>query len=184
MSVDAIHRGELDALLEALPAGPYEHVDRALFLGGGFAGLRLGELIELRWGHVDWPQQRILAPGRFVPLADRLGAALDQLSHSAGDAPGRLVFCDPVAGGPLDRRRTLGRLREACARAGVPPPRAFDALRAGFTVSCAEAGVPLGELAGWLGVRLGALEWVLPYTLPGNAVRRIQPVFATDDRDD
>jgi integrase len=176
VAISSIRRDQLEALLAALPAGAYWRVDHALFVAGGFAGLRLGELVELRWGCVDWIEQRILAPGRFVPLHDRVGQALDRLSD-VSEAPEQLVFRDPATGGALARRRVLARLREACVRAGVPPPRAFDDLRTGFAVACAQDGVPLDEMARWLGVRLAAVEPFAAFTPHSNAAQRIQHVF-------
>jgi integrase len=174
--ISLVRRDQLEAILAWLPDGPYLRVDHALFAAGGFAGLRLGELLELRWRQVDWIDQRIVAPGRTVPLHDRVGQALDRLSD-VSEAPEQLVFRDPVTGGALTRRRVLARLREACVRAGVPPPRAFDDLRTGFAVACAEAGVPLDEIARWLGVRFRAVEWVAAFTPHANPAHTIQHVF-------
>jgi len=175
-ALHCIRRDQLEALLAARPDGPYDRVDRALWLAAGFAGMRLGELLELRWNQLDWIDSRILAPGRVVPLHDRVGQALDAVSD-ASEAPDQLVFRDPVSGGPLSRREVLARLRRACVRAGVPPPRTFDDLRTGFAVACAQAGVPLDELARWLGVRLAAVEPFAAFTPQSNPARRIALVF-------
>jgi integrase len=86
------------------------------------AGLRHGEVIALRWRDIDWPADRIRVrqnwvlgefdtpksrrATRSVPMADRLAGELDRL-YKAADEPGddKLVFADPITGGPLDKGR-------------------------------------------------------------------------------
>jgi len=174
--VRVLARDQLEMLLGAIPDGPYQSIDRALWTAGGFAGLRLGELLELRWGCIDWIDQRIAAPGRFVPMHDRVGAAIDGLSD-AREAHEQLVFRDPASGNALDRRQILLRLRAVCARPGIPPPLTFDELRTGFTVACLQGGVSLAELACWLGVRLGALEPFVAFAPSGDPAREVHRVF-------
>ena len=173
---NCVRRDQLEAVLEALPDGPYQHVDYALFLAAGFTGLRLGELLEVTWGRIDWIDSRIVAPGRLVPMHDRVGQAFERLSDES-EKPDQLVFREPLTGAVLDRRRVLARLRAACARVGVPPARSFDDLRTGFAVACAQGGVPLDELARWLRVRLAALEWLAAFTPQRDPAWQIMVAF-------
>jgi integrase len=46
---------EVVALVRAAILGPYEQIDRALYLTAAMTGLRQGELVALRWRDVDWP---------------------------------------------------------------------------------------------------------------------------------
>ena len=165
---NCVRRDQLEAVLEALPDGPYQHVDYALFLAAGFTGLRLGELLELTWSRLDWIDQRVVAPGRLVPMHDRVGQAFERLSDES-EEPDQLVFREPLTG--------AARLRAACARVGVPPARSFDDLRTGFAVACAQGGVPLDELARWLGVRLAALEWLAAFTPQRDPAWQIMVAF-------
>jgi len=93
--------------------------DAALFIVAAFTGLRMGELLALRWRHVDfadaklvveasWSAGRLTSPKsrkwRAVPLADQPAAVLAQLAARERFA-GRedLVFCNEVG-----RRRSTG----------------------------------------------------------------------------
>jgi len=152
-------REQVEAVLAVQEPGPYQLGDRALWLLGGYAGLRLGESLALCWSQVDWVDRRIVTIGRFVPLHDRVAQSIDWLSAGT-EEPTQLIFRDPLTGRPLGRGGVLNRLRAACVLAGVPPVASFDSLRQSFALTCAEAGVPLDELARWLGVGLAA---VAPY---------------------
>ena len=73
-----------------------DHQDAEAVWLAAYTGLRLGELLALRWGDVDWSAgalkiTRALSAGiegppklgrdRRVPLADQAAAALERLSH-------------------------------------------------------------------------------------------------------
>lgn len=95
--------------------------DAVLFTVAAFTGLRLGELLALRWGDVDWSLQLVHVRRSFtrgregppksgkvrsVPLVDQAGAALDRLSRRerwTGESD--LVFVN-VVGEPLERSPT------------------------------------------------------------------------------
>lgn len=84
----------------------------AMIVVAAFTGLRLGELLALRWWHVDFANRilhvrRNLPAGatdeespkshrvRSVPLSDQAVIALDELSRREHDTdPDCLVFCD------------------------------------------------------------------------------------------
>lgn len=86
---------EVRAVVENVPAGMYEQLDRAMFLAAAMTGLRKGELVALRWRDVDWTAMRVrvrqnYTRGQFgtpksrrstgsVPLADELAGELERL---------------------------------------------------------------------------------------------------------
>jgi integrase len=133
-------------------------------------GLRQGELVALRWRDVDWPAARLRVrqnhvlgefgtpksrrSTRSVPMADPVGAALDELfkaSPAQGDDD--LVFADPVTGGPLSKRMILQRFRKALEAAHLDETHRFHDLRHTFGTRMAAAGVPMRTLQEWMGHR-------------------------------
>jgi len=115
--------------------------DAALFLVAAFTGLRMGELLALRWRNVDfagaklvveasWTAGQLTSPKsrkwRAVPLADQPAAALDGLSqrkHFTGRDD--LVFCNAV-GDYLDPSALRRRYRRAQQAAGLRELRFHD----------------------------------------------------------
>jgi integrase len=115
--------------------------DGAMFTIAAFTGLRLGELLALRWSDVDLRDAQItvaraMSAGveestksrrfRPVPLADQAAAELKGLSrrqHFTGRDD--FVFCRPD-GGPLDRTAVRSRFIRAEKKAGVKVRRFHD----------------------------------------------------------
>lgn len=126
---------------EATDRALADRQDAALFVVAAFTGLRLGELLALRWRHVDfvdakllvessWSGGRLSTPKsrkwRAVPLADQPAAALARLSERENFiARDELVFCNPV-GDYLDPSAIRRRYRRAQAAAGLRPLRFHD----------------------------------------------------------
>jgi integrase len=70
---------------------------RALIMTAGLTGLRMGELLALRWRDIAWEQRKLVVnrsytqgigtnstksrKSRSVPLSDQVGAVLDALSR-------------------------------------------------------------------------------------------------------
>jgi integrase len=108
--------------------------DAATFIVAAFCGLRIGELLALRWREVDftarvvrvrasYTQHRVDTPKsssmRAVPMADPVARALDRLSqreHFVGD--GDLVFPNE-AGDHQNPKRLRSRYRDAQRAAGL-----------------------------------------------------------------
>ncbi|MCL2769100.1 MAG: site-specific integrase [Solirubrobacterales bacterium] len=143
--------------------------DAAIFLTAAFTGLRLGELLALRWRDVDWSAGRLRVRqnyvrgeygtpktrrgSRGVPLADRLAGELDQLHRaSAYQADDALVFGNPHTGTPLDGAALLRAFQRALKDAGVRKVRFHD-LRHTFGTRMAAAGVPMRALQEFMGHR-------------------------------
>lgn len=115
--------------------------DGALFLTAAFSGLRLGELLALRWRGVDFAGATIRVRGsyaaghltapksgkvRAVPMAPDVAAALAQLGRRedwVGDDD--LVFAGDF-GGYLDGSALRRRYKDALSRAGLRPLRFHD----------------------------------------------------------
>ena len=160
---------EVEAVLRAVGDGDYGRVHRAIILTAAMSGLRMGELLALRWLDVDWRAQRIRVRrnyvrghlgtpksrrgSRSVPLADRLGGELDLLYRQAAyQADQDLVFANPHTGTPLDGAALLRAFQRALERGGVRQVRFHD-LRHTFGTRMAAAGVPMRTLQEWMGHR-------------------------------
>ncbi|MEO6859728.1 MAG: tyrosine-type recombinase/integrase [Solirubrobacteraceae bacterium] len=115
--------------------------DGAMFLTAAFTGLRMGELLALRWRDVDFAGQTIRVRAsyylgqlttpksgkvRAVPMAPDVASAFAQLGRREnwlGDDD--LVFAG-VAGDHLDGSALRRRYKDALARASLRPLRFHD----------------------------------------------------------
>jgi integrase len=125
LSVEEVHAVASEAASELL---------RAVFLTAAFTGLRMGELLALRWRHIDFASrilhvQRNYVEGeedtpkshrrRSVPVSDQAVVVLEALSrreHFTG--PDDLVLCDEV-GHHLDDNTVRDEFYAALERAGL-----------------------------------------------------------------
>jgi integrase len=115
--------------------------DATLLVVAAFTGLRLGELLALRWRNVhftdakliveaSWSAGRLSSPKsrkwRAVPLADQPAAALARLAERERFVDrGDLVFCS-ATGNYLDPSAVRRRYRRAQLAAGLRPLRFHD----------------------------------------------------------
>jgi integrase len=161
---------QIDALVENAQSGPYGDLDRALYRTAAMTGLRLGELIALRWRDVDWASSAVRVRSNYVlgefgtpkskrstrsvPMADDVAAELDRFYRASGE-PGddALVFDDPLADAPLDKAGVLRRMRKALKAAKLDEAHRFHDLRHTFGTAMAAAGVPMRTLQEWMGHR-------------------------------
>ena len=145
---------------------------RAMFLTAAFTGLRMGELLALRWRHVNFANrilhvQRNYVEGeedspkshrrRSVPLSDQAVVALDALSRREHfTAPDDLVFGTTV-GGHEDDDAVRDAFYAALEGAGLGHLRAgdepivFHDLRHTFGTQCAAKGIDLRRIQAWMG---------------------------------
>lgn len=125
LSVEQVHAVASEAASELV---------RAVFLTAAFTGLRMGELLALRWRHIDFASrilhvQRNYVEGeedtpkshrrRSVPVSDQAVVVLEALSrreHFTG--PDDLVLCDEV-GHHLDDNTVRDEFYAALERAGL-----------------------------------------------------------------
>jgi integrase len=164
-----LDEAELEALLRCVPRDDLGGVEGPLYVTAAMTGLRMGELLGLRWEDIDWTARRVRVRQAFVrgefttpksargsrsvPLAARVSAELDALSRrTAYAADHDLVFGHPLLGTPLDRSKVLKRFKAALLAAGVREVRFHD-LRHTFGTRMAAAGVPMRTLQEWLGHR-------------------------------
>lgn len=161
---------EVESVAAAAIPGPYQMLDRALYLTAAMTGLRQGELVALRWRDVDWTAARIRVRqnyvlGQFgtpkskrstrsVPMADPVARELEHIFQAlAGQRDDDLVFADPLTGGALSKRPILLRFRKALAVAGLDTSHRFHDLRHTFGTRMAAIGVPMRTLQEWMGHR-------------------------------
>ena len=190
--------GEVDALVRAVPDGPYQAIDRALYLTAAMTGLRQGELLALRWRDVDWQAQRIRVrqnyvegeygtpkskrSTRSVPMADAVGGELDRL-YKAHDEPSddALAFPDPITGEPLKRSVLLVRYRKALKAAELDETLRFHDLRHTFGTQMAKAAVPMRTLQEWMGHRdIQTTQRYADYSPSVHEVAQVNAAFAAE----
>jgi integrase len=130
-----------------------------------YAGLRLGELLALRWRDIDFTGQvitvgRAMSAGvetstksgrvRLVPLVDPAAAALDRVSRRSDFTdPDELVFCNAF-GRTLDTSALRRRFRRAQEAAELRPLRWHD-LRHTYGSLLAAHGVDLVSIKDAMG---------------------------------
>jgi integrase len=145
-AADGKHRGEQPVNLDAGEIAwraREDAQDAELFRLAAYTGLRLGELLALRWEDVDLDSRRMVVhraisagvegptkswQARFIPIADPAAEALDRLA-ARGDYTSRedYIFCSRL-GRRLDPSAVRRRFKAARDAAGLRPLR-FHALR-------------------------------------------------------
>lgn len=109
---------------------------RVIFMVVVACGLRRGEVLGLRWRHVDlvdmvvrveetWVRYRVESPKseaseRTIAISQVIGAELfDHRGRSSYEGDDELVFCHPTTGKAIDPHRYAERLEAALKRAKV-----------------------------------------------------------------
>jgi integrase len=196
-----LERSDIHTLADVAIAGPYQRIDRALYLTAAMTGLRQGELVALRWRDVDWAAGRIRVrqnyvlgefgtpksrrSTRSVPMADALAGELDRL-YKASNAPAddELVFDDPEIGGPLDKAAILRRYRRALKAARLDESHRFHDLRHTFGTCMAAAGVPMRTLQEWMGHRdIETTQRYADYSPSPHEAAFVEAAFASEPVD-
>ena len=196
-------REEVAALLRAAQPGPYEQLDRALYLTAERTGLRHGELVALRWMDLDYLAMRARVRQNYVlgefgtpkskrssrslPLDEELAGELERHRKATSDRLGRepaeeeLVFADPLTGGPLSKAANNRRFKRALKTARLEETRRLHGLRHSFGVRCAAAGVPMRTLQEWMGHRdITTTQRYADYAPSPHEAAMIAAAFATD----
>lgn len=177
--------------VHALARAAADEQDAALFLTAALTGLRMGELLALRWRDVDFSAQtlRVTASytagklgtpksglGRAVPLIDEVASTLPRLAqreHWTGADD--LVFVGQ-SGGHLDGSALRRRFKKARDGAGLRPLRFHD-LRHTFG-SVAIRTVDPRELQEWLGHSdFSTTQLYMHYKPRADAARRLSAAF-------
>jgi len=165
---DGLHRDQTRPAVsdqEREARGSEDRQDAELIRVAAYAGLRLGELLALRWMDVDFAGhavtvRRALSVGvesstksgriRRVPLPDQAAAALDRLSRREDfTGPDERVFCNAL-GRTLDGSALRRRYKRAQKAANIRPLRFHD-LRHTYGSLLAAAGVDLVTIQAAMG---------------------------------
>lgn len=148
---DAIAKAE--SLGQRVTGGMRADIARALRILA-LTGMRLGEVLALRWEHIDWRHGQLRLPtsktgAKSVPLTPQ---ALDFLRTERGDLSRVGYVCATVDGRritPSNVQRAWRSLRKA---AKLPDVRLHD-LRHSWASDAVSAGVPLHVVGAVLGHR-------------------------------
>ncbi len=185
--IDVFSRGEVMALVGAAA----NDQDGVLYLTAAFTGLRLGELLALRWEDVDFAAATIRVRrtwgngvegtpksgrGRAVPMMDEVAQALTRQSHRARFVGQQdLVFCDPI-GRHLGYKSLSERYKDALATAGLRQLRFHD-LRHTFGTHAIRAADPR-EVMEWMGhADIQTTQKYLSYKPRRDAAKRLAAAF-------
>ena len=164
------------------------------YLTAAFTGLRLGELLALRWEDVDFEADAIRVRrnytagregtpksgrGRAVPMMEEVAHPLARIGRRerfVGDQD--LVFCDPL-GRHLAYKSLSRRYMDAPDRANLRQLRFHD-LRHTFGTHAIRHADPR-EVMEWMGhADLATTQKYLAYKPRRDAARRLSAAFRTD----
>jgi integrase len=168
--------------------------DGAVFLTAAFTGLRMGELLALRWRDVDFPGSvvrvrasyylgRLTTPKsgkvRSVPMAPDVASALAQLGQRTdwvGDED--LVFCG-ATGSYLDGSALRRHYKAALGAAGLRPLRFHDLRHTFGTRMIAKADIR--RVQEWMGhADVQTTMRYLHYAPRAEDARLVAEAFAVD----
>ena len=150
--------------IEALIRSAASEQDAAIYRTAAFAGLRRGELVSLRWHHIDFARSLMHVvdnvsagqdarvkdeEGRTVPLAPQLAQVLAAW-RPADDLDDDLVFPGTLPDRKLDGDALSTRYRKARADAGLRSLRFHD-LRHTFGSLAVDGGASLVQVQAWMG---------------------------------
>jgi integrase len=186
-NIDVFSREEVLALVRAAAS----EQDGTIFLTAAFTGLRLGELLALRWRDVDFANSavhvrqsftngRVDTPKsgqeRVVPMADEVAEVLAKLGKREDyTADDDLVFCG-AKGGHLAGHKLRDRYKAALKKAGLRELRFHD-LRHTFGTHAIRAA-DSREVMEWMGHQdLATTQRYLQFKPRQDAARRISAAF-------
>lgn len=186
-NIDVFSREEVLALVRAAASKQ----DGAIYLTAAFTGLRLGELLALRWRDVDFVNNAIHVRQNFtngrvdtpksgqertVPMADEVAQALAKLNkRKSHTAAADLVFCGAL-GGHLAGHKLRDRYKAALKKAGLRDLRFHD-LRHTFGTHAIRTA-DSREVMEWMGHQdLATTQRYLQFKPRQDAARRISAAF-------
>jgi integrase len=189
--IDVLRPEEVLALVRAAES----EQDAAIFHTAAFAGLRMGELLALRWRDVDftrrtihvrenWTQGETTTPKggteRAVPMAEEVAqrlARLGQRQHFTADDD--LVFCTP-RGQHVGYKALKERYRAALRAAGVREDFRFHNLRHTFG-STVIRHADSREVMEWMGhADLTTTRRYLAFVDREDAAKRVSEAFSLE----
>jgi integrase/recombinase XerD len=145
--------GELTRLFNA--ATYFKH--KALLFTAYSAGLRVSEVVNLKWAHIDRDRRQILvqqAKGkkdRYVTLSPILEDILIAYYRKCKIKPREYVFESEVSGQPYSIRSAQLVFQQAKARAGIGKEVSFHSLRHSFATHLLEKGADVRYIQELLG---------------------------------
>jgi integrase len=159
-----------------------------------YTGLRLGELLALRWADIDWSGSaltvsRAISAGtetttksgkvRRVPLPDQAIAALNDLAKRKDfTASSELVVCNPATARGLDGSALRRRYRGAQAAAGVHEMRWHDLRHTYGSLLAASGEEPVTINAAMGHSNISTTEVYLPARPATESAARFSKAFA------
>jgi integrase len=162
------HSGDFNVFspseVEALGRATDCRQDAAIFIVAAYSGLRMGELLALRWNDVDFEKRLIHVRRsytygavntpksgrvRSVPLIDQAARALDGLSRRERFTDADNLVFPGVTGDYLDGSALRRRFKDALTRAGLKPLRFHD-LRHSFGTLAVQV-FPLTDVKAFMG---------------------------------
>jgi integrase len=189
--IDVLRPEEVLALVRAAQS----EQDSAIFHTAAFAGLRMGELLALRWRDIDftrrtihvrenWTQGETTTPKggteRAVPMAEEVAqrlARLGQRQHFTADDD--LVFCTP-RGQHVGSKALKERYRAALRAAGVREDFRFHNLRHTFG-STVIRHADSREVMEWMGhADLTTTRRYLAFVDREDAAKRVSEAFSLE----
>ena len=190
--IDVLRPEEVLALVRAAES----EQDAAIFHTAAFAGLRMGELLALRWRDVDftrrtihvrenWTQGETTTPKggteRAVPMAEEVAerlARLGQRKHFTADDD--LVFCTP-RGQHVGYKSLKERYRAALGAAGLREDFRFHNLRHTFG-STVIRHADSREVMEWMGhADLTTTRRYLAFVDREDAAKRVSEAFRLEE---
>lgn len=149
--------------IEQLGTGAASDQDRAIFLTAAFTGLRMGELIALRWGDVDFDTEALHVYGsyslgtltapksgltRTVPMAEQVRDLLKEHQGRVAHARTDLVF-PGERGEYLDGSALRRRYKKALEKAELRPLRFHDLRHTFGSIAINQATIV--QVQAWMG---------------------------------
>lgn len=191
--IDVFSPAEVRALLRATE----DETLRTFFMTAAFTGLRMGELLALRWRDVDFDAETIRVERSFtiggesspksgrsrsVPMVVEVAEALARLGQRELSVREEDLVFAGAAGGHMDSRWIRPRYKAALARAGLRELRFHD-LRHTFGTRAVEQAESILELKEWMGhANVQTTMRYLHYKSKAGAARRLALAFI-DERE-
>ena len=150
--------------VEKLAAAAASKQDGAIFRVAAFTGLRMGELIALRWRDVDFDGETLHVYGsyslgtltapksglaRTVPMAEQVLATLKAHKRRPGDTGREALVFPGERGSYLDGSALRRRYKKALVRAGLRPLRYHDLRHTFGSIAINEATII--QVQAWMG---------------------------------
>lgn len=141
-----------DELLIILTNTPYQYL-KDIFTVGFYTGLRLGELINMRWNWIDFFQNQITVKcsddfqtkskkERIVPMSDKVKSIIVSRFNLGINQPDDVVFYR-IKGKRLHQETISKQFKDAIRKSNLNGKIHFHSLRHSFASALAQKGVSL-----------------------------------------